>query len=68
MDINTNVEGVRDKIEKVMLNLPSERTEQERRMYLAGVIDTLQDFGMITEDTHTVLYAEFVENIPNTVG
>ena len=57
------IDQIRDKIEKLMLELPSDRTDSERRMYLAGVIDTLLDVGQITPDIHTVIYAEFVEGI-----
>ena len=53
------IEVARDNVEKVMLGLPAERTETERRMYLAGVIDTYQQLEVISEETRGILYTEF---------
>lgn len=54
-----DIEVARDNVEKVMLGLPATRTDTERRMYLAGVIDTYQQFEMISEQTRGNLYTEF---------
>ena len=63
MHSTIQIEDVRSTIEKLMLELPSDKTESERRMYLAGVIDTMEDVGYIPKEMHLPLYSEFVENI-----
>jgi len=54
-----DVENARTNIEKIMMSLPSERTETERRMYLAGVIDTWGQMEVVSEETRGNLYTEF---------
>lgn len=57
-DVST-LETQRTSLERVMLHLPTERTEMERRMYLAGVIDTKRELNVISEPVRNVLYMEF---------
>ncbi len=47
-------------LETVMRDLPTDRTEQERRMYVAGVIDTLQETQTISEGDRDALYVQYV--------
>ncbi len=55
-----SVNGIRDILEKVMLDLPATKTEGERKMYLAGQIDAYMEFNLITEETREIIYAEFI--------
>lgn len=46
-------------LEKVMQQLNRNETEAQRKLYMGGVIDTLKDFGHITEETRTALYPRY---------
>lgn len=59
MPLELEVEAVRDTIEKVMLQLPSEQNQDDHRKYLAGYIDCLHDNGQISDDAHEIVYAEY---------
>lgn len=52
-------EALKTELEKLMLDLPSNNTEKERRNYLAGVIDTWNDVGLIDGEIREELYAEY---------
>lgn len=47
-------------IEKAMMELNPSKSPSEHKMYLAGVIDTLGDTGLIAEDVRAALYAQYV--------
>lgn len=59
MKMQSELEACRSEIEKVMLDINSERTEVERRMYLAGYIDCLLIKGIIIIEIREILYAEY---------
>lgn len=46
-------------LEKVMQQLNPQLSEDRRRLYLGAVIDTLKDFGHITEDIRSALYPRY---------
>jgi len=46
-------------LEKVMQHLNPNRTVSERRLMMGAVIDTMQDFGHITEATRNALYPKY---------
>lgn len=56
----TTLESYRTKLEKLMLELPTDKTPSEHKMYLAGVIDTYKDVNLIDDDVRGALYMEFV--------
>jgi hypothetical protein len=43
-------------LERIMATLPLEQSEQNHRLYLSGVIDTLHNLGQIPENIHKYLY------------
>lgn len=51
--------SARTHIEKVMLQLDPNATEEEHKMYLAGYVDALNDTGQISDEEHDILYAEY---------
>lgn len=59
MQAQTELEAGRTEVEKIMLGLPSDGTDKERKMYIAGHIDCLGLKGIVTEETREILYAEY---------
>lgn len=53
-------EEIKDKLEKLMMTLPLEATEKERRMYLAGWIDCLADQEIIDDEVREDVYNQYV--------
>lgn len=49
----------RDYLEKIMGKLPRDNTDNERRNYLAGIIDCLSDIKIINESQREILYLEY---------
>ena len=47
-------------LERVMFKLPKNKSRDEHKMYLAGVIDTLCEVGLITEKIRDGLYVRYV--------
>lgn len=47
-------------VERLMLHLDPNCSPAEHKQYLAGVIDTLADLDIITEEIHNSLYMEYV--------
>lgn len=54
-----SIELARTNIEKIMMLLPRKRTDTERKMYLAGMIDTYAQLEVISDVNRGVLYTEF---------
>lgn len=54
-----SLDEARTRIEKVMMEQPSESTELERKMYIAGVVDTWKECEKISESTRETLYLEY---------
>jgi len=59
MPLESEVESLRTKIEKVMMSLPSEQTDEQHRLYLSGYIDCLHDTNQISEEAREIIYAEY---------
>jgi hypothetical protein len=53
-----SIEVFRDKMEMVMINL-GPGSQQEHSNYMAGFIDGMAEFGIITEKDREILYAEY---------
>lgn len=58
-DTKMDFETVQSKIERIMLDLPADKSKDEHKMYLAGIIDAHFDLGHITEETREKLYNLF---------
>lgn len=54
-----NLEEARTEVEKIMMHLNGDVSDENHRHYLAGVIDTLSDHHIVSEDTRNVLYEEY---------
>lgn len=59
MPLESEVECLRSKVEKVMMSLPAEQTPEQHRLYLAGYVDCLQETNQITEEAREIIYAEY---------
>lgn len=46
-------------LEKIMMHLPGDVSENERKFYLAGVIDTWEQKKIISEKTREELYLSY---------
>ena len=57
--MDNRIEQLRTRIEKIMMHLAPESSPQNRRFYLAGVIDTMADLGAISDEERGTLYAEY---------
>lgn len=53
------LESAKTEIEKIMMNLPSDVSEIERRMYLAGYIDGIRAANGISAEDRDTLYMEY---------
>lgn len=51
---------VEDHLEKTMVTMPVESTDKEKRHYLAGIIDCLNEIGMINESEREDFYCRYV--------
>ena len=59
--LDNQIEIWRGRIEKVMIQLNPNQTQQEHREYLKGYIDSLHDTGQISELERETLYMEYGE-------
>jgi hypothetical protein len=59
MKTELDIDNGRNELEKLMMGLSPEITEEARRSYLAGYIDCLARCGQISEETRGILYSEY---------
>jgi hypothetical protein len=53
------MEKARTHIEKLMLEVDPNASEENHQHYFAGVIDTLADLGEINDDQREILYTQY---------
>lgn len=53
------LEQYKTKLEKIMMELPSEISKENHLVYLSGYIDALHDSDRISKDIRRILYSEY---------
>ena len=58
-DSQNRLEDQKTHLEKIMMQQPKDATDNERRHYLAGYLDSWEENGTITEEEREILYQEY---------
>jgi hypothetical protein len=53
------LEATRNHIEKLMLEMDPNASDENHKHYLAGVVDTFADMDEINEEQREILYAQY---------
>ncbi len=54
------MDQIRNKLEFYLKTSPPEQSHQEHACFLAGYLQSLEDFGHISTEDHNILYQEYI--------